>query len=168
MFGLVFTNRNRKVNRSITVMAPVSGKIIDLAEVKDEVFAKKIVGDGTAIEPSEGVMAAPFDGKIKQLFPTGHAAVFESKEGLTVLVHIGLDTVNLNGKGFKILVKEGQKVRAGDAIVEFDIDFIKNSGHLLQTPIILPEKDKIASMEITEKRNISKGDPLMKVDLLPN
>jgi len=168
VFGLVFANRNRKTNKSVTVMAPVSGKIIDLAEVKDEVFANKMVGDGIAVEPSEGLIVAPFDGKIKQLFPTGHAVVFESKEGLAVLVHIGLDTVNLNGKGFKILVKEGQKVRAGDAIVEFDIDFIKNSGYLLQTPIILPEKDKIASMEITENRNISTGDPLMEVDLLPN
>lgn len=111
MFGSIFNNRNNNINNQVVVKAPISGKVIDLSEVKDEVFASRMIGDGIAIDPSEGSLIAPFDGKVKQVFSTGHAVVLESEGGLSILIHIGLDTVNLKGEGFKVLVSEGQSIK---------------------------------------------------------
>jgi len=94
LFGFFGNNNN---NNHVIIKAPMSGKVINLSDLPDEVFARKMVGDGIAIEPSEGVVVAPFDGRVKQVFSTGHALVLESKEGLAVLIHIGLDTGKLKG-----------------------------------------------------------------------
>lgn len=169
MFRSIFNNKNNKnnsINNQVIVKAPISGKVIDLSEVKDEVFASRMIGDGIAIEPSEGSLIAPFDGKVKQIFSTGHAVVLESKEGLAILIHIGIDTVNLKGEGFKILVDEGQKITLGDPIIAFDMDFIKNSQYYLQTPVVIPEGDNVKAIEFTKEKYVKKGeDLLMNVNL---
>ncbi len=166
MFGNIFNNKSYDVNNYVIIKAPISGKIMDLSEVKDEVFASKMLGDGIAIDPSIGSLIAPFDGIIKQIFPTGHAVVLESKKGLTLLIHIGLDTVNLKGEGFEILAKEGQNIKTKDPIIKFDIDFIRNKQYYLQTPILLPEGNSIKSIEPTKEKYVNAGeDVLMKVSL---
>jgi len=166
----LFNNKNNKMNKSnnyVIVKAPISGKVMHLSEVKDEVFANKMVGDGIAIEPSEGSIVAPFDGKVKQLFSTGHAVVLESEEGLAILIHIGIDTVNLEGKGFKIFVKEGQEIKTGDLIIAFDMDYIKRSGYYLQSPIVIPDGKNVKAIEFTDEPYMRKGeDLLMKVRMI--
>lgn len=167
MFGSIFNSKISNNDDYVIVKAPISGKIINLSEVKDEVFAGGMVGDGIAIEPSEGIVVAPFDGKVKQIFSTMHAVVLESKEGLVILIHIGLDTVKLKGKGFKTLVIEEQEIKVGDSIIRFDIDYIKKSKYHLQTPVVIPEGDNIKAIEFTEEKYVNKGkDLLMKVSLI--
>jgi PTS system glucose-specific IIA component len=166
VFGSIFNNKNNNVNNHVMVKAPISGKVMDLSEVKDEVFASRMVGEGIAIDPSEGSLIAPFDGRVKQVFSTGHAVVLESKEGIAILIHIGLDTVNLKGEGFKVLVSEGQSIKTGDPIIVFDMDFIKNSRYHLQTPVVIPEGDNVKAIEFTKEKYVNKGkDLLMKVSL---
>jgi len=157
---------NDKSKKQVIITAPISGKVIDISLVKDEVFAKKMIGDGIAIDPSEGTVVSPVDGKVKQVFSTGHAVVVESKEGLAILVHIGLDTVNLKGNGFKILVSDGQNIKTGDPIIAFDMEAIRKNHYILQTPIVLPEGSNISDIEFTKKKYVNKGkDLLMKVSL---
>ncbi len=166
MFGSMFNNKKSKIDNQVTVKAPITGKVVDLSEVRDEVFASKIVGVGIAIDPSEGSLIAPFDGKVKQVFSTGHAVVLQSKEGLVILIHIGLDTVNLKGEGFKILVSEGQDIKIGDPIIDFDMDVIRKNHYILQTPVVIPEGDNVKDIEFTKEKYVNKGkDLLMKVSL---
>jgi len=160
----IFGNSNN--NSHVIIKAPMSGKVINLSDLPDEVFAQKMVGDGIAVEPSEGVVVAPFDGRVKQVFSTGHALVLESKEGLVVLIHIGLDTVNLKGEGFNVLVNEGSKVNVGTVLMEFDPELIGKNNYSLKSPIILPEGEKIKHIEFTGEREVKRGqDMLMKVEL---
>lgn len=163
LFGFFSNNNN---NNHVIIKAPVSGKVLSLSDLPDKVFAMKMVGDGMAVDPSEGVVVAPFDGRVKQVFSTGHALVVESKEGLAVLIHIGLDTVNLKGEGFTILVTEGQEIKAGTPLIEFDMELISKRGYSLKSPIVLPEADRIKEIVFTEEKEVKKGqDILMKVKL---
>lgn len=159
-----FSNNNN--NNKVLVKSPMSGRVISLSDLPDEVFAQKMVGDGIAIEPSKGVVVAPFDGRVKQVFSTGHALVVESKEGLAVLIHIGIDTVNLKGEGFIILVTEGQDVKTGEPLIEFDMKLIAKNNYSLKSPIVLPEGDNIKEIEFTGEKEVKRGqDVLMKVKL---
>lgn len=124
MFGLF----NKKKNEKFSVVAPVSGILTDLTDVKDPVFAEKMMGDGFAVVPEEPVVYTPISGKIASLPDSKHAIGIQNSNGVEVLIHIGLDTVNLNGKGFKAFVKEGTEVKQGDKLVEFDSEFMKENG----------------------------------------
>lgn len=160
---MIFDIFNKK--KPIEIKAPISGKTIGLEKVKDEVFAQKMLGDGIAIEPAEGIVVAPFAGKVSQVFPTGHAIVVETK-GLSLLIHIGLDTVNLKGQGFKIIAQEGQRIKVGDKLIEFDMEFIEKEGYLLQSPIVFPEGENIKTIEFAKTGEIIRSqDTIMKVCL---
>ncbi|MED3562439.1 N-acetylglucosamine-specific PTS transporter subunit IIBC [Bacillus xiapuensis] len=115
---------------------PIEGKIIPLADVPDQVFSQKMMGDGFGIVPSKGSVVSPVDGEILNVFPTKHAIGIRSKQGYEILIHIGLDTVNLKGEGFTVLVKEGEQITKGQEILKFDLDFIKNSVPSSVTPVI--------------------------------
>ncbi len=117
--------------------APVKGDMIALSEVKDEAFAGGLMGQGVAFVPSEGKLYAPCDGEITTFFPTGHAVGITSDKGAELLIHVGMDTVSLNGKGFKPVKKQGDKVKKGDLLLEFDIDAIKAAGLDTTTPMIV-------------------------------
>lgn len=131
--------RTQKVSiPSNAIVAAVSGKIIPIEDVKDEVFAKKMLGDGVAIVPSDDVIVAPCQGKITMLYPTMHAFGIVNDDNLEVLIHIGINTVNLNGKGFKSYVKEGDYVNTGDKIIHVDSYSMKNDGYDLTTMILYP------------------------------
>ena len=122
--------------RQLQVLAPLDGTIVDLESVPDEVFAQKMAGDGVAIDPSGGLAVAPIAGTLAKLFPGGHAFGITTSEGVEMLVHIGLDTVELKGQGFENIATEGQVVQAGTPIVRFDRTVIERTGKVMLSPVI--------------------------------
>lgn len=130
----------------------VKGEMIDLSDVDDELFASGAVGQGVAFIPEEGVLYAPCDGKIISIFPTGHAIGMETDSGLSILMHIGIDTVKMNGKGFKTIVNPDQVVHKGDKLVEFDIDLIKKEGYDPTVMFILPELDASSKIDFQDNK----------------
>ncbi|SHK16470.1 PTS system D-glucose-specific IIA component, Glc family (TC 4.A.1.1.9)/PTS system D-glucose-specific IIB component, Glc family (TC 4.A.1.1.9)/PTS system D-glucose-specific IIC component, Glc family (TC 4.A.1.1.9) [Anaerobranca californiensis DSM 14826] len=138
-------------------LSPMEGKLVDLTVVPDKVFSKKIMGEGFAIEPSKGEVVSPVDGKVVSLFPTNHAIGIQREDGLEVLIHIGIDTVELKGEGFKALVKEGDEVKAGQPLINVDLEKIKGKGKAVITPIVftnLPEGQKVY---FEEGKKVQKG-----------
>jgi glucose-specific phosphotransferase system IIA component len=107
-------------------VSPTEGKLKSVTSVIDEVFASKALGDGFAIEPKQGVVYSPIVGVVSMIFPTLHAIGIRANNGAEILIHVGIDTVKLNGKGFKTFVREGQKIKIGDKLLEFDIEEIKD------------------------------------------
>ena len=120
----------------IHVIAPLDGTVVDLEQVPDPVFAQKMVGDGVAIDPSGSVAVSPVDGQLLKLFPGGHAFGIATPEGAELIVHIGLDTVELNGKGFRNIATEGQQVQVGTTIVRFERPIIEHQGKVMLSPVV--------------------------------
>ncbi|HEG9953434.1 TPA: PTS transporter subunit IIABC [Staphylococcus aureus] len=145
------------------VHAPLTGEVTPLSEVPDQVFSEKMMGDGIAIKPSQGEVRAPFNGKIQMIFPTKHAIGLVSDSDLELLIHIGLDTVKLNGEGFTLHVEEGQEVKQGDLLINFDLDYIRNHAKSDITPIIVTQGN-ITNLDFKqgEHGNISFGDQLFE------
>ncbi|WP_315792374.1 beta-glucoside-specific PTS transporter subunit IIABC [Paenibacillus sp. BIC5C1] len=139
---LIIEVTNIKENETITIkdsviMSPIKGALIPLQDIQDAAFASEAMGKGIAIEPSEGKVIAPFDGVIVSLFPKKHAMGLISDEGVEILIHVGLNTVKLNGKYFEAFVEEGQRITKGQTLLTFDLDKIKQEGYITQTPIIV-------------------------------
>lgn len=150
-------------DKSISILAPMTGDIIEITQVEDEVFSEKMVGDGVAIEPREGIVVSPVQGRIVQIFPTKHALGIETEDGLEILIHIGLDTVELKGEGFKSYVKVGDEVKVGDKLLEVDLDFIRKSGRSTVSPIIITNMDIVKNIS-TKIGNVNRGeDSIMNV-----
>ena len=146
------------------ILAPVTGKVVPLAEVPDPVFAGGMMGDGVAIIPTEGKLVAPFAGEVSAIFPTGHAVGLKSDTGVEVLLHLGVDTVKLEGKGFTAHVKEGQHVAAGAPLVDFDIPTITGAGYSMATPVIITNGDDLGPItKLATTGPITAGQPLMQV-----
>ncbi len=139
MFG--FFNKGKKTQK-FEMVAPISGECIPIDKVPDEAFSSKMLGDGVAIIPSNGVLVSPFDCTVSQIFDTKHAYVLKSEFDLDVLIHIGIDTVKLNGEGFENKVSASQKLSKGDVISNFDLDFLSKNGCPLHTPIIFTNMEK--------------------------
>jgi len=129
------------------IVAPISGRTVDITEVKDAVFSEKMAGDGLAIDPTGDIVVAPADGELTMLFGTKHAFGMTLSKGVQILVHIGLETVSLNGEGFTALKKQGDRVKKGEPIIKIDRAFITSKGISLITPIIFTELDKLKSFE---------------------
>lgn len=127
--------------KDIKVYAPVSGHTCDLSEVPDEVFSQRMMGDGIALRPADGLFTAPADGKLTMLFATGHAFGMTLERGVEILVHIGIDTVEMQGKGFELLAEQGQLIKAGTPIVRVDLDLMKERGYDTITPILITSPD---------------------------
>lgn len=147
MTGYMFKKLKGIKKKSEVVFAPLSGKIVDIEKVPDSVFSDKLVGDGVAIIPDQGIVVAPVEGEVTQVFHTLHVIGVKSNQGLEIMIHIGLETVNLKGEGFNLHVKQGQKVHPGDKLLTFDIDKIKNKVPSLITPVIVLEGSAIAKLE---------------------
>ncbi|MCE9678767.1 PTS glucose transporter subunit IIA [Shewanella sp. AS1] len=135
------------ITGGIDIYAPVSGEISSIEKVPDVVFAEKIVGDGIAISPKGSQILAPIDGTIGKIFETNHAFSIESPHGLELFVHFGVGTVELRGNGFKRLAEEGQEVKVGDPILEFDLTYLKNHVESLLTPVVLANMEDVQSLE---------------------
>ena len=131
------------LKRKETYIAFMAGKVLSLEMVKDPVFSKKIMGDGFAIEPTNGEVVAPCDGEIVTVFPTGHACGLRGKNGREILIHLGIDTVELKGKGFKPVVTEGQKVKAGDRLAEMDLELVKEAGKFTTSMLLFTTGEQV-------------------------
>ena len=150
MFGLF--------KKDLKLVAPVSGKAIDLSQVPDAVFAQKMAGDGAAIEATGDVAVAPCDGTLTLIFKTNHAFAMTLDNGVELLIHIGIDTVELNGEGFERLAEEGTKVTAGTPIIKFNAEFIKSKGLSLATPILITNPDSVKEIKSLTGKDVTAGE----------
>lgn len=151
------------LDNEISITSPVEGKVIPLTEVKDPTFSQEILGKGAAIIPEKGVVYAPFDGKVDAVFETGHALGLVSEDGVELLVHVGIDTVNLKGKYFTPKKKSGDTMKKGDILLEFDIDKIKADGYDVTTPIIISNTEQFAKVKACEDKVVTKESKLLSV-----
>lgn len=154
----------KEAGKGENLAAPVKGQVKPLEEVQDEAFSCGVMGQGAAIVPAEGKVYAPCDGEIITFFPTGHAIGISSKSGAEVLIHIGLDTVKLNGKGFTPKKNQGDTVKRGDLLLEFDMDYIKKAGYDITTPVIVTNTDDYSEVKIVGSDKVNPGDDLIEVN----
>ncbi|ATZ16218.1 PTS system glucose-specific IIA component [Entomoplasma freundtii] len=144
-------------NKNLEIFAPVDGKLISLDQVEDDVFKDKMMGDGFAFEPLNGYFVAPMEGELITVFPTKHAYGIRNKNGVEVLLHIGLDTVNLNGDGFKSYVAQDQPIKVGDKLVDVDLEKIQKSVPSIKTPLVFTNQSG-REIQILKNGNVKKGD----------
>ncbi|WP_394205413.1 PTS glucose transporter subunit IIA [Shewanella waksmanii] len=154
-----------KIAGGIDVFAPVSGEIVAIEKVPDVVFAEKIVGDGIAIAPKGHQILAPIDGTIGKIFETNHAFSIESPHGLELFVHFGVGTVELRGNGFTRLAEEGQTVKVGEPILEFDIEYLKDQVESLLTPVVLANMEDIKELDKNQGTIEAGKDVIFSVQL---
>ena len=155
---------NTDLNVSTELVSPLDGELLPLSEVKDEVFSSGAMGEGVAIEPSQGVLHAPADGRVVMTFPTGHAIGMKTKDGAEILMHIGMDTVNLQGKGFETLVDKGDEVKAGDELVKFDIDEIHSAGYIVTTPIVVTNSKDYEKVSVVCQGEVKVGQEILDLE----
>ncbi|WP_321388072.1 beta-glucoside-specific PTS transporter subunit IIABC [uncultured Enterococcus sp.] len=149
--------------QKIVLASPISGDILPLSEVKDDVFASGAMGKGLAIRPMDGAVYAPIDGEITTIFPTGHAIGITSTEGIELLIHIGMDTVELNGEGFETFVKTGDKIKKGDLLVKFDAALITDKGYSVETPIVVTNTADFMDVLDLSQENVLHGEDFLVV-----
>lgn len=159
MFGLF------KRKKTVKLISPAKGKLIPITEVKDDMFSKKIMGDGYAVLPSSDDFYSPITGEIKSIFRTKHAITFETKDGLDVLMHLGIDTVELKGKPFELKAKAGQQVQAGDFLGTMDRKEIANSGLSDTIIVVFTNMDKIKTFPLVKNKSVENGDEIGTIDL---
>lgn len=146
------------------IYAPLDGEIVPLEEVKDEVFSKGVLGQGVAIMPKDGVVYAPFDGKIASIFDTKHAICLTSNDGVELLIHVGIDTVNLEGKPFHALKQSGDCIKKGEKILTFDMEEIKKAGYDTVTPVIVANSDQYAEIIAKKQGTIKASEELIQIE----
>ena len=149
--------------KEVLVKLPIKGEIIPLSEVDDFIFSGKVIGEGVAIKPEDGVVYSPVNGTIEVFYETKHAIVIRTEEGIRLLMHIGIGTVSLDGRGFGSYVNEGDEVKVGDKIVFYDKEYVEARASLV-SPIIILDKEKIDSFEVNYKAS-KVGDELIKIKL---
>ena len=147
----------------IEITSPAEGKLIPIGEVQDPTFAKEILGKGAAIIPEKGVICAPFDGKVDAIFDTGHAVGLISDTGVELLIHIGIDTVNLEGKYFVPKAASGDSIKKGDVLIEFDIDAIQAAGYDVTTPVIVSNSDQYAKVEMCAVGEVTQDNTILTI-----
>ncbi len=149
----------------VTLLSPLTGRVVPLADVPDEVFARRLAGDGLAIEPTDGRIVAPVTGRVMAVFPGGHALGIATAGGLEVLVHIGVGTVTLVGEGFAIRVREGDQVAAGDELGHCDLTLIAARGKPLVSPVLITNMDRVGALIPLSAAHVNAGEPVLRVEL---
>lgn len=147
--------------RTTVLAAPLAGHVIPLSEVRDQMFAKGLLGQGVAIVPTDGRVVAPCDGKVEAIFPTGHAVAMHTVDGLDVLIHVGLDTVKLEGRHFKVNAAVGDTVARGDVLIEFDREAILGEGYDLTVPILICNSAEFASIKGNVGEDVAELDQVL-------
>lgn len=153
-----------KVVKTDIIGSPVNGVAADLSEAPDEAFAGRMMGDGAVVTPSEAMVYAPDDGEVSFVFETKHAIGFQTASGLALLLHMGIDTVNLNGQGFDVLVKDGDQVKKGDPLMKLDVEFLKNHAPSLASPVLCTELTENQKIRLLKSGTIKAGEALFAVD----
>lgn len=156
-------NKNEKLIKNIEIKSPLKGSIIPLSQVQDGAFAAEILGKGAAVVPQEGIVTSPVNGTVSTLFPTLHAIGIMSDEGAELLIHIGLNTVQMNGKGFKAFVQQGDKITVGQKLIEFDMDLLQKEGYCLETPVVVTNTANYLDVLAENSKDVSCGEPLLHI-----
>ena len=154
-----------KVVETITISSPVTGMAADLSTAPDEAFAGRMMGDGAVVTPVDPVVTAPEDGEVCFVFETKHAIGFQTDSGISLLIHMGIDTVKLNGKGFEVLVENGQKVKKGEPMLKLDIEYLKANAPSIVSPVLCTELEDNQRIRLLKDGNIKAGEPLFAVDI---
>ena len=161
MFGLF----KKKKDKAHVLGAPAKGKVVSLKEVSEPTFSEGILGDGAAVIPSEGKIYAPADGTIGMVFDTLHAVSMTADNGVEILVHVGLDTVELKGEGFEGHVKAGDKVKKGDLLLTVDLDVVKEAGYDTITPMLVCNTDDYAAVEGIFGKDVMPKDDVVSIKM---
>ncbi|WP_449620987.1 PTS sugar transporter subunit IIA [Robertmurraya sp. Marseille-Q9965] len=155
-----------KKNNKVTIFSPVDGEIVPLSEVPDPVFAEKMMGDGVAIKPSNGTVVSPIEGKVVQVFPTKHAVGLETKSGVEILIHIGLETVGMGGEGFEAHVEAGATVKPGDKLITFDQALVNEKAKSDVIPVIITNTDQMKTIEKVGTQSVRAGqDEVLSIEV---
>lgn len=149
-------------HKEIVLCAPLTGRVVPLSEVKDETFASKILGDGVAVMPIASELRAPVDGSVEQAFESGHAVTLVSDEGVELLLHIGIDTVELKGKHFDMLVRAGDRVKQGQVLIRFDKEAIGAAGYDVTTPMVIGNSE-LFEIDVVATGDVGAGCPLLRL-----
>ena len=155
------TEKSAMALQKVEIAAPLSGTVKPLGECSDEAFSTEVLGKGVVILPENGIVMAPFDGVVENLFSTRHAIALTDKTGCNVLIHIGMNTVRLDGEGFKAFVKQGDTVKKGDKLLEVDINSIHEKGYSLETPVLVTNADDYADVIEMASGSVKAGAPLL-------
>ena len=147
-----------------TIYSPVNGTAADLSDTPDEAFAGRMMGDGAMVLPEDSEVRAPEDGEVSFVFETKHAIGFETASGLAMLLHMGIDTVNLNGEGFEVFVQNGDKVKKGDLLMKLNLEYLKSHAPSLASPILCTELTENQKIRLLKTGSIKAGEALFAVD----
>ena len=158
MFFKKLFGKSEETSNNDVLASPATGKLIALEEVPDPVFSEKMMGEGLAIDPTEGVIVAPIDAEVLQVFPTKHAVGLKTAHNTEILIHIGLETVSMNGEGFEAHVKEGDRVKKGDTLVTFNHDLVREKAKSTITPVIITNSADVKSIEKSSATDLVKGE----------
>jgi len=162
--GSMFKKLFGKQNSVKSVCSPVSGSVIPLGEVKDQTFSAGILGEGIAVRPTEGRIVSPADGIVETMFQTGHAVSMVTNDGIQLLIHVGIDTVELKGRFFKAFVGNGEHVRKGQQLITFDLTGIAEAGYDTVVPVIVCNSDEYAKVSGTGSGTVGELDPLLELE----
>ena len=153
-----------KLVKTVVISSPITGEAADLTTAPDEAFAQKMMGDGAVVTPTETIVRAPEDGEVCFVFDTKHAVGFLTESGISLLIHVGIDTVKLNGEGFKVFVENGQKVKKGDPLLELDLEFLKKNAPSITSPVLCPELTDNQKVRLLKEGTLAAGEELFAVD----
>lgn len=151
-------NTDNQQSSNDAIVSPATGTLVALENVPDPVFAEKMMGDGLAVDPTEGVIVAPIDAEVLQVFPTKHAIGLKTSNNTEILIHIGLETVSMKGEGFEAHVKEGDKVKKGDKLISFDLNLVREKAKSTITPVIITNTDAVGKIEKSTQAALVKGE----------
>ena len=154
---------DKENSKAEILCAHLTGEVVPLENVEDAVFSNKVIGDGIAVEPTVGELYAPCDGKVDTVFDTKHAVSLISEKGCNMILHIGIDTVKLNGQFFESHVKSGQQVKKGDLLITFDIDEIKKAGYKLTTPMVICNTPDYSEFNHLKAGAITAGEEILEI-----
>lgn len=160
------TETEKKVVKRIVISSPVTGMAADLGTAPDEAFAQKMMGDGAVVTPEEAFVCAPEDGEVAFVFDTKHAIGYMTDSGISLLIHVGIDTVKLNGEGFEVLVENGQKAKKGQPMLKLDLDYLKANAPSLATPVLCTELEDDQRIRLLKEGPVKAGEPLFEVEVL--
>lgn len=158
------TQKTQKVIKTVMIASPITGVAAPLSDTPDEVFSNKMLGDGAAVTPVDNIVRAPEDGEVAFVFDTKHAIGFMTESGISLLIHVGIDTVKLDGKGFEVFVENGQKVKKGEPMMKLDLDYLKANAPSVMSPVICSEMEENQKVRLIKTGDIQAGDTLFAVD----
>lgn len=158
-------NKSGNVIKSIVIKSPMTGLAGGIETAPDEGFAQKMMGDGAVVEPTEAQVVAPADGEIAFVFPSKHAIGFVTEDGVSMLIHVGIDTINLNGEGFEVFVQDGDKVKAGTPLMKLDLAYIREHAPSLVSPVICTELEENQSIRLIAEGEVKAGEDLFAIDI---